>query len=422
MSSTHLKKSDFDSAYLGIAVAKISGEVHEVQLLEELLRSANEQEFDVVFLRAPHDEASNLQYFAKKNGNFCCLEVKYTIELNDSLVSVLSRTAPPGVQISEYAASEPTQDLIKLSLQAGHHSRFRNDPNISYQQFEHFYASWVHNCTKKQAADVVFTATDETNRAVGFAAVRKEGSTNAAKLPLLAVHPEHRRRGIGKALIVAALKWLQKEGIRTCEIVTQKTNSGARNLCEACGGLLVSTSIDIHFWMAKAPFNDALTSDIPGNKPYVCGGEFSNLEQVFISEQVATHGKYGKSCQQRLESELGAIRALLVTSGTSALELCSLAINTKLGDEIIMPSYTFVSTANAFVNHGGIPVFVDIRRDTQNIDERKIESAITSKTKAIVVVHYAGVPCEMDTIMSIARRHGLYVIEDNAHGIYVPSS
>jgi dTDP-4-amino-4,6-dideoxygalactose transaminase len=108
----------------------------------------------------------------------------------------------------------------------------------------------------------------------------------------------------------------------------------------------------------------------------------------------------------------------LVTSGTSALELCSLAINTVHGDEIIMPSYTFVSTATAFVNHGGIPVFVDIRRDTQNIDETKIEEAITEKTKAIVVVHYAGVPCEMDTIMSIASMHNLFVIEDNAHGIF----
>jgi dTDP-4-amino-4,6-dideoxygalactose transaminase len=108
----------------------------------------------------------------------------------------------------------------------------------------------------------------------------------------------------------------------------------------------------------------------------------------------------------------------LVSSGTSALELCSLALNLGVGDEVIMPSYTFVSTANAFVVYGATPVFIDVRKDTLNIDESLIENAITPKTKAIVVVHYAGVSCEMDVIMKIAKKYNLYVIEDNAHGVY----
>jgi dTDP-4-amino-4,6-dideoxygalactose transaminase len=178
-------------------------------------------------------------------------------------------------------------------------------------------------------------------------------------------------------------------------------------------------TVDFHFWLGSKCFNDVETnSDVPQNIPFFTGSEVRNLQDLFERQQIATHGKYGKLCQNRLESELGARKVLLVTSGTSALELCSLAICTQPGDEIIMPTYTFVSTATAFVNHGGVPVFVDIRRDTQNIDESKIEDAITEKTKAIVVVHYAGVPCEMDIILDIARRHGLRVIEDNAHGIF----
>jgi len=119
-----------------------------------------------------------------------------------------------------------------------------------------------------------------------------------------------------------------------------------------------------------------------------------------------------------LKCDLGVKHALLVSSGTSALEMCAMCIGAKPGTEVILPSYTFVSTANAFVTFGATPVLVDIRADTQNIDERKIEEAITPRTRAICVVHYAGVPCEMDVIMAIARRHDLLVVEDNAHGVY----
>lgn len=143
-----------------------------------------------------------------------------------------------------------------------------------------------------------------------------------------------------------------------------------------------------------------------------------NLEAILDSGRIQTHAKFGPLCEEILRNDLGVQKALLVGSGTGALEMCAMCVNAAPGVEVIVPSFTFVSTANAFVTHGATPVFVDVRADTQNIDETKIEDAITSRTRAICVVHYAGVPCEMDTIMAIAKKHGLFVIEDNAHGVY----
>lgn len=156
---------------------------------------------------------------------------------------------------------------------------------------------------------------------------------------------------------------------------------------------------------------------IPFNQPYVCGKELWNIAQAHANGQLAGDGSFTKECQRWLERRTGSHKALLTHSCTAALELSALLLDIQPGDEVIMPSYTFVSTANAFVLRGGVPVFLDIREDTLNIDEAKIEAAITSKTKVIVAVHYAGVACEMDAIMEIAARHGLNVVEDAAQGV-----
>lgn len=147
------------------------------------------------------------------------------------------------------------------------------------------------------------------------------------------------------------------------------------------------------------------------------GKELWNIAQAHTNNNLAGDGEYTAKCNAWLEKENETKKALLTHSCTAALEMCALLGNIKLGDEVIMPSYTFVSTANAFVLRGATPVFVDIRPDTLNIDETLIESAITNKTKAIVPVHYAGVSCDMDMIMDIADRYNLLVIEDAAQGI-----
>ena len=156
---------------------------------------------------------------------------------------------------------------------------------------------------------------------------------------------------------------------------------------------------------------------IPFNKPYLTGKELHYIAKAHERSQLAGDGYFTKKCNAWLEASTGCHKALLTHSCTAALEMAAILANIQPGDEVIMPSYTFVSTANAFVLRGGVPVFVDIRQDTLNIDERLIESAITTRTKAIVPVHYAGVACEMDTIMDIARRHNLLVIEDAAQAV-----
>jgi dTDP-4-amino-4,6-dideoxygalactose transaminase len=157
--------------------------------------------------------------------------------------------------------------------------------------------------------------------------------------------------------------------------------------------------------------------NIPFNRPYMTGKELSYIAEAHFNGMLAGDGPFTKRCHGWLEIRIGAKKALLTHSCTAALEMAAILLDLQPGDEVIMPSYTFVSTANAFVLRGAIPVFIDIRPDTLNIDETLIEAAITHKTKAIVPVHYAGVACDMDVIMNIANRHGLIVVEDAAQGI-----
>lgn len=157
---------------------------------------------------------------------------------------------------------------------------------------------------------------------------------------------------------------------------------------------------------------------IPFNKPYVSGLEYDYMAQAAKNGHLSGDGKFTKQCHALLEESLGVKKAFLTTSCTHALEMSALLLDLQPGDEVIVPSFTFVSTINAFCLRGAKPVFVDIRPDTLNLDERLLESAITERTKAIVPVHYAGVGCEMDTIMEVANRHGIAVVEDNAHGLF----
>lgn len=156
---------------------------------------------------------------------------------------------------------------------------------------------------------------------------------------------------------------------------------------------------------------------IPFNKPSYTGNENKYVIESMKSSKISGDGKFTKRCEFWFEEKLQCKKVLLTTSCTHALEMAAILFDIKEGDEVIMPSYTFVSTANAFVLRGAKIVFVDIRPDTMNIDEKKIEEAITNKTKAIVPVHYAGVACEMDTIMDIAKKYNLFVVEDAAQGM-----
>ena len=154
------------------------------------------------------------------------------------------------------------------------------------------------------------------------------------------------------------------------------------------------------------------------NKPYVAKKELTYLKGAIKSDHISGDGEFTKKCHQFLENKLGVKKALLTTSCTHALDMSALLLNFEPGNEVILPSFTFVSTVNAFILRGAKPVFADIRPDTLNIDETKIEPLINKNTKAIYVVHYAGVGCEMDRILEIAQKHHLFVVEDNAHGLF----
>ncbi|MBE9258825.1 dTDP-4-amino-4,6-dideoxygalactose transaminase [Dolichospermum sp. LEGE 00246] len=156
---------------------------------------------------------------------------------------------------------------------------------------------------------------------------------------------------------------------------------------------------------------------IPFNKPYMTGKELWYISQAHHAGQLAGDGNYTKKCHQWLEAQTNCHKALLTHSCTAALEMSAILADLEPGDEVIMPSYTFVSTANAFVLRGAVPVFVDIRPDTLNLDETLVEAAVTNRTRAIVPVHYAGVGCEMDTLQNIAQKHHLLLIEDAAQAL-----
>ncbi len=160
-----------------------------------------------------------------------------------------------------------------------------------------------------------------------------------------------------------------------------------------------------------------MSDRIPFNRPYATGNELAYLTEAQRQGHLSGDGSFTQRCHHWIEQRTGCVKALLTQSCTSALDLAALLLKLDPGDEVIMPSFTFVSTANAFVLRGAIPVFVDIREDTLNLDEKLIEAAITPRTRAIVPVHYAGVSCEMDTIAAIATRHRLAIVEDAAQGV-----
>lgn len=160
------------------------------------------------------------------------------------------------------------------------------------------------------------------------------------------------------------------------------------------------------------------SSNIPFNQPYFSGRELEFIQQAIANWQLSGDGIFTRKCHALLESELGIPKVLLTTSCTHALEMAALLLDIKPGDEVIVPSFTFVSTVNAFVLRGARPVFIDIRPDTLNLNEAHLERLVTPRTRAIVAVHYAGIGCEMDTILEVAGRHGIPVIEDNAHGLF----
>ena len=317
---------------------------------------------------------------------------------------------------------EVSPTLRDLAIASGVWSRFKVDSNVPRCVFETMFESWIKNSVNFSIADEVFVAIDTASgEEVGFITLKQK--EREVHIGLLAVAAKHRRKGIASQLMSRAVLWAVETinidgGILS--VVTQGANEQACSCYEHLGFSLATQQDVYHIWLPQHLEEPLLRADqgpIPFCKQFLTGKEQHYVSQV-LAKGLDSAARFTIMCAVRLKEILGtdSERVVMVPSGTAALEMAALLADLKEGDEVIMPSYTFSSTANAFVLRGVVPVFVDVRADTFNIDEKLIEHAITNKTKAICAVHYGGVPCEMDTICEIASRRGLFLIEDAAQG------
>lgn len=415
-----VEKLAFDTELMSLPIGRINSDVLTPEELRTTLKTATADGFKLLYwkLETSHPASEPIVQEVLRSNHFLCGKVTYRTELNRSVMQILRRMLDAkGVTCSTFTGDKPTPELTELAIASGGLSRFGTDPNMPGLACRSLYTKWMENSVSGKAADVVLVAYDEAGATAGMVTVKLSGTISS--ICLIAVADTHRRRGIGSLLMVEAFEWSLNRGATACTVATQTANLGACALYEKSGGIAFERINDFHFWIGKEEEkpNDPM-SDIPNNKPHLGTQELKNVEALIKSCLIGTHYQYGPKCEAMLQKDLGVERALLVHSATGALELCAMCVGAEPGVEIIVPDFTFVSTALCFVTHGATPVLVDIRKDTQNIDETKIEAAITPKTRAICVVHYAGVACEMDTIMAIAKKHNLFVVEDNAHGVY----
>jgi dTDP-4-amino-4,6-dideoxygalactose transaminase len=353
--------------------------------------------------------------------------------------------------VSVPPSDKPEEALIDLGLVSGEHSRFRRDPALTRAQFHAMYRAWVCNSISRKAADeVIVCRRKNTGEVTGMITLKLVSSddgvgsdnddgtdrnkndkenvkdatdgalpspTNAAPtvviIGLLAVSPKYQCQGVGRTLMRAAFQWAAKHNAHLVEVSTQEENAGAMRFYASQGFQQVSRKTNYHIWIPSS----VVGSRVRFNVPYLTGREVLALNDVIESSALDSLGKYTRRCQEWMERTLGSPQALLTHSATAALEQAAILCDLKQGDEVIMPSYTFVSTANAVALRGAVPVFVDVLPEDVTINVNAVEAAVTEKTKAIIVVHYAGMPCDMDPIMALAKRHSLYVIEDAAQAL-----
>lgn len=422
-------ESSFDTNLFGFSVGKLEVE-NDSKLIEiqGALRQAYSSGIKLVFLFAPSIRPGSDPSKAELPG--ICVDDKTTYSLNISSIfyDELQRTSmakTSTVRISNVLkASEVSEEVRMLAVSAGEFSRFRIDPNIPRFVNEAMFGEWIKNSVNRTIADDIFVAQDVTSREIiGLITVKMKDSTTG-NIGLLAVSSQHRRKGIASLLLRRAVLWCLEQAAwseRTVlTVVTQGANRTACSCYEQFGFEVVATQKVFHVWLPQHLEEPKLVSDqgpIPFCKQFMTGNEKTYVNQV-LSTGLDSAARFTTMCSTRLKEIFGeeSQRVVMVTSGTAALEMAALLADLQPGDEVIMPSYTFSSTANAFVLRGCVPVFVDVRMDTVNMDEARVEAAVGPRTRAICAVHYAGLPCEMDTICEIAQRHNLIVIEDAAQG------
>jgi ribosomal protein S18 acetylase RimI-like enzyme len=397
------KRLDFDTERLECSVARIDSSVS----LEQLQQALGELEQASVAL-AYYTTSRTQEELALPWFEGVRVDGRAVYELRCRDPAPIS--PPPAAYTLRSIPShlKPSDELVDLALEAGRWSRFNRDPSLTRAQFERMFRMWIKNIVARRQADEVFGIYDKsTDKIVAFVSIKKKSLTHAS-IGLIAVDAQHRRKGLASVLMQRTLLWAAENSVEV-EVVTQEVNADARGFYEKFGFTLKEVSSDYHIWLP-------VKGMVRANVPYVTYREKLNFKQMFRSKAIESLGPFTVQAQKWIADTVGSKCVLLSGSATAALDHAAIVCGIGHGDEVILPSYTFVSTANCFVLRGATPVFVDSRQDTLNIDETKIEAAITPNTKVICVVHYAGLPCEMDVIMDIAKRHNLIVIEDAAQG------
>jgi len=334
--------------------------------------------------------------------------VDLRLELSRELPAAPALVAPPAIRS---ARPEDLPDLQRIARTAHRDSRFFLDTHFPVDRAEELYVRWI----ARDFAEHHVLVAEVDGRPVGYLSTQKKADHGV--ISLVAVDAAQTGRGLGRDLVLAALSWFQAQGLRQVRVVTQGQNVRAQRLYQAAGFRTLSAEPRLHLWLPPR-LNSAAAPTLPFNRSSFAGREMDYIAQTLSCGQIAGDQTFSRKCQRLLEQDLGVARALVTTSCTHALEMAALLLDLQPGDEVILPSFTFVSTANAFVLRGAKPVFCDVRPDTLNLDEAKLPALITPRTRAIVPVHYAGVGCEMDAINALAAQHGIAVVEDNAHGLF----
>ncbi|KAF2173077.1 hypothetical protein M409DRAFT_17025 [Zasmidium cellare ATCC 36951] len=411
MPSISLHPADFDSCVTGkrIATATVSRASDG---------GTNEQAFDLLCAKVPSDDFESIDVL-NKNG-FQYVEGEIDLEVNLETTGIIEDTTS-----LRKATLDDLRDLKGLASESMRGRTRLRSPWFTTEDSDKMYETWIENAVKGRYDHVCLVHTDEADRVTAFITIRWLNDVEG-RIGLFAVSEESRKRGVGSRLFEHAKGFCDSSGRKKLFVATQTSNLAALRLYQRTGGQAISTA----HWYYKKPGraslsstnaqNESSTAEQPGasvlSRP--CSGQNSleHVKEVLEHGSLAGNGKFTRKCED-LANIQGHDRILLTTSGTLALHIAALAIDLKLGDEVIMPTFTYVSTVNAFTMRGATPVFLDVDYTSMNMDSSLVEGAITPKTRALVVVHYAGVPCDMNGLVGIAQLHGLLVVEDAAQGL-----
>lgn len=394
----------WDSEFFGCRIANV--ERSALTLLEARATRtwAEDNQVECLYLLVRESDSATLAAASAVGFSF----VDLRLELARDLPPSANFVTPPSIRA---ARADDLPALQRIARTAHRDSRFFLDAHFPADRAEELYVRWI----ARDFAEHHVLVAEVDGLPVGYLSTQKQADHGV--ISLVAVDAAQTGRGLGRDLVQAALAWFQSQGLRQVRVVTQGQNVRAQRLYQAAGFRTLSAEPRLHLWLPTRPTGPA-SSTLPFNRSSFAGHEMDYISQTLSCGQIAGDQTFSRKCQRLLEQDLGVARAFVTTSCTHALEMAALLLDLQPGDEVILPSFTFVSTANAFVLRGAKPVFCDIRPDTLNLDEAKLPALITPRTRAIVPVHYAGVGCEMDAINALAARHGIAVVEDNAHGLF----